>query len=553
MLTLLGTTPMQWSIHNLMPVCPVPSCPKYKTRHMLPHQEEIAKQILACNENYIYWQGGVGSAKTSLYGALAAALAIMIPESRGILFRKDYSLNYKTLWMYFKEAIAAACSQGIIQSAPAKLFSIKKQGDYTSCALPNGSIVYAGQTKNWSEYMGPTYDFIVISDAMENATAEIFRGEGTVGGLQSRLRGAPSTYYQLANGTTKDMRRFLIESNPPPRINWLHEVFGKEPGVRYLPGTTVSYRHIQTTSVQNDHLPPTYIAEIASQHNAEDIKRILQGKTIPYYGGVRVIESFHPEVHVNTFTVDTDLPLFVGIDVGYQHPAVTFSQIKRCSYEKEHYITLSEIANLFNNTTHELAEYDKQDQLGILAHLGLFYPSHFDYKAYKKDREAMLAAGNMQYETLQQYFSNIRFCIDKAGRSISRTNRDRKSDHGILLTEYGISCRARTNLGLDKSLDRMRELHKELCICNIPRRLVDQRCSLLIDAYSGGYRYEKKRDGSHTDNPCSDHLYEDIADADRYSLENFYFVTATEIPEVAIPTVDHSQPYSWLLRGKDQF
>ena len=532
-----------WSLHDLMPLCPVPTCPRYNTRHMLTHQEEIAKQILTGNENYIYWQGGVGSAKTSLYGALSAALSITIPNSRGILFRKDLALNYETLWRFFKESIKAACELGIITANYNKLWSVKKAGEYTYCNLPNGSIIRCGQTKNWSEYMGPTYDFIVISDAMENATAEIFRGEGTVGGLQSRLRGAASSYYQLPNGTTKDMRRFLIESNPPPRINWLHEVFGKEPGVRNLPGINVTYRHIQTTSVQNDHLPPTYIQEIASQHNREDIKRILEGKTVPYYGGVRVIESFHTEIHVNKFDYDPTLPLFIGIDGGYQHPAVTFSQIRRCSYEKEHYITLSEITNLFNITTWELVEHNKQDLLGILPHLALFYPSHFDYNAYTSIRNHLLNNETIDFSILEQHFNKIRFCIDRAGDAKSGKNKDAKSDRLILLTEYGIRCKVKQGIGVDKSLDRVRELHKELCICNVPRRLVDQKCALLIDAYGGGYRYAKKRDGSHSDKPVEDHLYEDICDADRYSLENFYFS----------PWVEPAQPKLIINLVQDQY
>ena len=541
---------MSWSLHQLFPICPVPTCKLFNTRHMLTHQAEIATQILTGNENYIYWQGGVGSAKTLLYGAIAAALAITIPRSRGILFRKDLALNYETLWRYFKDSIKAAVDQGIIIANYNKLWSVKKAGEYTYCNLPNGSVIRCGQTKNWSEYMGPTYDFIIISDAMENATSEIFRGEGTVGGLQSRLRGASSSYFKLPDGTYKDMRRFLIESNPPPRINWLHEVFGKEPGVRQLPGIDITYRHIQTTTVQNDHLPVTYVKEIASQHNREDIKRILEGKTVPYYGGVRVIESFHPEVHVSKFDYDINLPLFVSIDPGYQHPAVTFSQIKRCGYEKEHFIVLSEISNLFNITTWELAEHNNQDMLGILPHLSLFYPEYFDYDAYKSIKLYLEKnnTDNINYAILEQHFSKIRFCIDRSAENKSGKNKDGKSDRLILLTEFGIRCKTKTNIGLDKSLDRLREIHKELCLCNVPRRMVDAKCQLLIDAYSGGYRYTKKRDGSHSDKPIEDHLYEDICDADRYSLENFYFTPYSETKQVEssryIPNTDDR--YLWM-------
>jgi hypothetical protein len=547
---------MSWSLHQLFPICPVPHCPKYRTRHMLPHQEEIATQILTGDENYAYWQGGVGSAKTLLWGALAAALAIMIPKSRSILFRKDFGLNYETLWRYFKQSIEAACEQRIINAQFSKLWSVKKQGEYTICTLPNGSVIRCGQTKNWSEYMGPSYDFIIVSDAMENNNfGEIFRGEGVVGGLQSRLRGQASSFYQLSDGSLKDMRRFLIESNPPPNINELHAIFGKEPGIRYLPGTQISYRHIQTSSVQNDHNPSSYVAEIASQHpDPGDIKRILEGKTVPYYGGIRVVSTFYPEAHVSKFHVDEELPLFVGIDPGTQHPGVIFSQIKHCGYEKEHFMSLSEISNVYDKSTHQLVELQAGEIVGILGHLGIFYPEFFDLEAYKQIRESLVKNsedGKFDYSILEGHFSKVLFCIDRSGEKTYSTSKDRETDRSILLTHYGIRCKYKTNIGLDRSLDRVREHFQEICICGIPRLLVDQNCELLIDAYSGGYRYGKNRDGSHSEKPVRDFRYEDIADAHRYSLENFFFSNAIEIPEQEKYRVEPENPYIWMY-GKEE-
>jgi hypothetical protein len=550
---------MSWSLHNLFPVCIKPTCPLFHTRHMLPHQEEIATQILTGEENYIYWQGGVGSAKTMLYAALACALALLIPESEGILFRKDLSDNNKTLWKYFKNSVKAACESGLITTPYEKLWKFKNQGDYNECHFPNGSIVYRGQTKSWSAYMGPTYDFIVVSDAMENNNfGEIFRGEGVVGGLQSRLRGQRSGFFKLPTGQYKDMRRFLIETNPPPNISELHSLFGREPGVRELTKTPdpitghyITYRHIQTTSTQNDHNPPSYVLEIQATHsNIDDIRRILEGKTVPYYGGIRVVETFHPELHVANFNVDPTLPLFIGIDPGGQHPGVTFNQIKKCAYDKDHYITLSEISNLYHKTTYELADYRNADQLGILQHLADFYPEHFDLEAYTQVRNRLLASvedpARINSTILENHFHNIFFCIDKSGDSKSRTNRDAKSDRTILLTEYGIRCRYRTNIGLDKSLDRVRRLHKDICTCGLPARMIDRNCELLIDAYSGGYRYPKKRDGTYGEKPVEDHKYEDICDADRYALENFLWSSVEVEEQRHVHSIERQLPWTWM-------
>jgi len=520
-----------WDIQEvakLMPVCLVPSCEQEGTRHLLPHQAEIAEYMLCGEENYVYWQGGVGSAKTLLVAAVVVHMSLHIPGIQAICFRKDFGLNHETLFGAVRMAVDAAYEQGMLGALTAKAYiacwTVKIAGGHTICHLPNGSVIRAGETKNWSRYMGPTYDVIAVSDAMENHDfGEIFHGTGVVGGLQSRLRGQRSAFCRMADGSIRDMRRFLIETNPPPRVNELHEIFGREPGVRVLAYTeprNITYRHIQTTSVQNTHNPPSYLAEISSQHpNRDDIRRILEGRTVPYYGGVRVIESFHAEVHVDRFTVDDALPLFVGIDPGYQHPAVVISQIRRCAYGEEHWITLSEISNLFNVTTWELAELANGDSMGILRHLGLYYPAHFDYTLYQQVKARQQPGSSV----LQGHFQQVHFCIDRAGNSTSRLNKDRQGDAGVLARDFGIVTRSRANLRLQVTLDKVRELHKELCACAVPRRMVDQKCQLLIDAYSGGYRFKKRRDGSHSEEPVGDHLYEDIADADRYALCNFFW------------------------------
>lgn len=546
---------MPWSVNDLMPICLKPDCPKYNTRHMLTHQKEVANFILNGNENYIYYQGGVGSAKTMLYAGITAALSIMIPKSFGILFRKDYELNHETLWGYFLNSIEAAFEQGILQGSYTKCLSVKKAGKHTEVRLPNGSYYKAGETKNLSRVMGPSYDVIVVSDAMENDNfGTLFHGEGTVGGLQSRLRGQRSTFYKLPNGTIKDMRRFLIESNPPPNINELHNIFGRNPGVGYLPNTTVSYRHIQSNSIQNDHNPSTYLDEIKSQHSdINDIKRILGGQSIAYYGGVKVIPTFHPELHVNSFTVDKDLPLFVGIDNGKQHPAVTFSQIKRCSFEKEHFITLSEVTNLYDKTIHELANFDSPPFLGILQHLRDFYPTHFDYQAYIQIRNHLLKNRTedndfSSFQILENHFSNIRFCIDRSSNKTFATQKDRDTDRIILNREYGMRCKYRNNIGLDLSLDRVREHFKIICTCNIPEQLIDRKCELLIDGYSGGYRYPKNKDGTHKDKPIEDHVYEDVSDSHRYTLENFFFVIPETYQEKKSRRLIEENSWQWMER-----
>jgi hypothetical protein len=549
-----------WSLSQLFPICPVPTCPHYGTRHMLPVQEEVLTQILTGDENYIYWQGGVGCSKTLSWGALAAAFMLMIPGSNIILFRKDYSLLYETLWKYFKASIHAACEARIIKADYNKLWSVKEKGEHKLCKLPNGSAARAGQLKNWSEFMGPSYDAIFISDAMETKEfGLIFKGEGVVGGLQSRLRGQKASFFQMPDGSFRDMRRFCIESNTPPMANELYTIFGKSPGVRNLTGVPdpltgkyVTYRHIQTSNVENDHNPPSYRAEIISMHSdLGEQKRILEGLSVPYYGGVRCIKTFYPEIHVHDIETDPLLPLKVAIDPGMQHPAVLIGQVKRCEFNKEHFVALSEITNLREVTTKDLVELDEGNSYGILSHLGLFYPKHFSYAAYRAERERILAYARDEkpdYSPLQVYFDEIQFCIDRAGNKRASESKDRDSTRIILWRDYGITCRYRTNLGVEMSLDRVNKSFATICLCNLPVQLVSKRCELLIDGYSGGYRYQKKRDGSHSDKPIEDHEYEDIADAHRYCLENFFFLGALPEGQEKVPTYPQGDDLteSWL-------
>ena len=175
-----------------------------------------------------------------------------------------------------------------------------------------------------------------------------------------------------------------------------------------------------------------------------DIKRILEGKTVPYYGGVRVNSSFHPEIHVSKFEVNPDLPLLVGIDPGYQHPSAVIAQVKRCSFDREHFIVLSEVTNLYDKTTFEFIEFDALEMKGLLAHLALFYPQHFDYAAYTQVRNTLLARSqdeHIDYTVLENHFTQIRFAIDKAANKKYTTNKDKETDRSIFLTKYGIRCR----------------------------------------------------------------------------------------------------------------
>lgn len=477
----LQEKPKAFTIHHLFPVCHVPSCVFYGHRHALPWQYEL----FSYGEQYIYCQGGVGSAKTIAFACLFALDMLIIPNNRGIIFRKDFNLNYKTSWMRFNECVDGLVDQGFI---PAPKRSVKKFGEYTKIEFHNGSTAEAGQSKNWSEYLGPEYGTAWVDDAMESL-AEMWIGVGTSGGLESRIRHSAAAYASIQGKLVNRLRGY-ISTNPPPGVSDWWTLFGREPGVRRYEGTSVEYRHIRVSSKDNNHLPPNYLETLASHHNEEERQRIIEGKSIVYYGGKGVYKDYYQtRRHVGEFAYHNDLPLFVAIDFGAQHPAVMYSQIRTCPMKREHHITLTELTDQYDITTWNLYDHHRQ-------HLDRHYRHH--------DPELIF------------------YACDISGFRSSESNPDKRGPAKIWQDEFGITLEKK-RFELEYSLDYMRQTFdaKNQCACGFSQILIDKQCTMLIEAYEGGYRFPQKKDGSYHTQPVSDHRYEDPADAHRYSVEHF--------------------------------
>ena len=128
-----------------MPECMLPDCPDTAKphRHILPKQQSIFDSVA----DYLYCQGGVGSAKSVAFAAKTVYLSLTIPNNVGVVSRRDYKLMYKSCWLDVKQCIKRLVQQNII---PQPRFTDKRQGDYTTITFHNGSVLYAMQGKNWS-------------------------------------------------------------------------------------------------------------------------------------------------------------------------------------------------------------------------------------------------------------------------------------------------------------------------------------------------------------------------------------------------------------------
>lgn len=489
------------NLEDLFPDCMLPKCERTTAEgrhaHMLDHQHTIVTDTA----KYLYCQGGVGSAKSVAFAARSVKMCLDIDENEGVIGRKDYKLLYRSAWQDVKACIRKLTKLGYFApfgidqlNYEKKMYSAKKQGDYSTIHFPNNSIVYAIQTKAWEEGLGPSYGWFWIDDAMESSE-ELFVGHETSAGLISRLRLPRATFYQTAEGKTASKLSGMVSSNPPPHNHWLHKLFGAQPGAFKIGNDTVT--HLRVETFLNPFVGENYAAGLMSiqrkmGRSSETARRVIFGESIPAYGGVKVYPQFKHERHVGEHKFDSQYPLVRSWDFGFHHPAVVYSGLRKCEKGRNHFISHSESSQCFNSDVWQLYKEVKDHS-----------------KKYYDSALRIFDAG------------------DKAGYRRSDTNKDRRGPIRILQDEYGLSFKYRY-FDLDNSLEYCRSLLKTKCECGEELIQIDKSCEALIEALEGGYKYTKTRTGVTSDKPYKDKYYDDVADAWRYGVENYVKWTLTQ-------------------------
>lgn len=485
-------------LHEYFPDCVLPDCeislkePTKIHQHILPHQQHM----LDNSTDFLYVQGGVGSAKSVALAVKAVRLSIEIPENRGVVGRRDFAHLYESMWRDIKVVNKRLVTKGYIEKPE---YSRKVQGDHTHIQYSNDSEMRAIQCKNWSEGLGASYGWFLIDDAMETSEV-LFSGDDTNAGLISRLRLPHIRYHRLSNGKIVNKLHGMIISQPPPVNHWLHKIFGRKEGI--YEGDIGTYEHMVVGTHQNPFVDPsTYATRLIGVqkrmgNNQRVAKRIIFGESVPAYGGVPVIPRFDHRYHVGEFEFDKDLPLVRGWDFGYRHPAVVYFQIKRCNFFRNHVIVLSEVADMFN----------------------CYILDFYDEKVKPHDDQ------NYKEATLRMDGGDI------AGLKSSDTNKDKRGPIKILRAPKhqggrGIYIKSR-RLSLQPSLDYMRGLFslndEDMCGCGEPDIVIHRECEGLIGACEGGYKLPKnKTTGLVGEKPFEDGFFADIFCALRYGAENF--------------------------------
>lgn len=476
------------------PDCVLPQCPRRAEgahQHVLPHQRDI----ITCDTKYLYCQGGVGSAKSLAFAVKTVKLSLEIPENIGVVGRRDFKLLYRSSWLEIKNCIKRLVQREYLDEDwyAKHCYSKRDQGDYSIITFPNDSMLYAVQTKNFSESLGASYGLAWTDDAMETPE-EFFIGDNTSAGLLSRIR-LPHVHYHRAtydeHTRPHGSLHCMVSSNPPPFGHWLHKLFGDKPGVHHIGDDSVTWMMVATTDnpfAGADYAKGLIAVQQRMGRAEQTTRRVIFGESIPAYKGIPVFPQFDRSAHIAPLRFRPDLPLIRAWDFGFLHPAVVFSNLFKCKYSVNHYFTLSEVADAFNVTVYQL--YDN------------YVKPHTD--------------------ALYAHASLIRDAGDRAGFRSNPANKDGRSDMKILIDEYKIPFAYRYT-SLEPSLQYMRGLLKPKtpCRCGLPLVLISNKCPTLIGALDGGYHLPKSRTGSAAERPVEDRLFADVACAWRYGAENY--------------------------------
>lgn len=475
---------------DLFPWCLLPDCAdhsKGKHSHMLPLQQTI----MDSTSKYLYAQGGVGSGKSVAFAAKVVDLCLQIPENRIVVSRLHYDNLFDSIGKKVNSCWQKLADMNIIKEPK----GVKKvQGEYTEYKfIESGSILKYVQGKDASRALGADHGGYLVDDAMESLEA-FFIGDETSAGLLSRLRLQEAMFNPLTYHRTERPHGSLhgmVSSNPPPVGHWLHRLFGNKPGIHKLGEDTIEWLELDLSD--NPFSGTNYAGGLVavqrkmSGANAEaNIARIVRGKSIPSYGGVRVFAEFNRGKHVARLRYNKVLPLVTGWDFGYLHPAIVYSNLFKCRFGTNHLVTLSEVAECTSINVYDL------------------------YKEHEKH--------------LKERYSDA--CIvmhsgDVAGFKSSPSNRNSRGDGQVLQVEMSIPFRKKY-LDLANSLQYIRGLLKATCECGLQQILISHDCPVLIGALEGGYHYSKNRlTGKISEKPVEDRYFADVACAWRYCAENF--------------------------------
>jgi hypothetical protein len=319
------------------------------------------------------------------------------------------------------------------------------------------------------KYKSLTLGFFGIDEASE---VDHDRAEpGSVLMLQGRLRqvGMPCVGFMV--------------SNPTEFSHWLYQWYGKEAAPRSPYGWTgmKGYPVVRTNTLENvDHLPPGYVETLHKRYPPDHIRRYLQGEWGGIGEGAPIFTTFDVKTHVRPLSWVRRWLVRVGIDLGTNAPGVVWAQIDPVA-ERLQVLRSWAPRNL---DVYKLAE-------GIKQRNDHWFPlASFDY-----------------------------YC----GHDANAHKDTNSKSSAEILAEYGMSPHVRFT-ATERGFTTMRNL-LDVRDDGVPGMLIDPANPVVIEALSGGYRYNPKKE----DEPEKTDVYDPLMDALRYIVVHS-LTTAGRIP-----------------------
>lgn len=472
-------------VEELFPLCLPDNCPvsdcnvKILHHHILPSQ----KELLESNERIIAMIGGFGSSKTLGACVLGHLLSMSIPGNMGLVCRRSLPKLHDSTERMFLE---------VLQRSGVGFQTREMRDGWPGRVIySNGSEVAFRETKDIGRFLGPEYGWFFIDEAQEEP-------ERTFRDLLGRLRLPRARLYL----------RGMLATNPPSQIHWIAKLF-PQPGTNKQTvkvrgkQVSISYRMIRSSTYDNPFLSHEYVATLLQNMTPAEARRVVEG----YYGFQQEGKPVYPTFDFMKHVGDPPLrrmTLYRVWDFGFHCPAVTFSQLFRCTKGTTHWLVLQELIGeniealqFGKNVLIETASTFKEHSLHLLVDGGD-------------------AAGAQ--------------VSDKGPGPIIRLSQPPTPGTKVTddANQGGLNLRFRYRKfhNVDPGLDLVRDCLKKKCACGFPVLMIHRRCQTLIEALSGGYHYARERPTTTIkpmqEKPVKDGFYDNVADALRYTAELFY-------------------------------
>ena len=193
--------------------------------------------------------------------------------------------------------------------------------------------------------------------------------------------------------------------------------------------------------------------------------------------GRKVYPNFS-EKNIKKLKYIPNLPLLIGWDFGFHHPAVIIGQRP----DENRFIVLDELMG-----TDVLLDDFIKDFFQLL---------HRKYPDVKK----------------------IRYFCDPAGRQKKDTSEKSSID---ILRQFKIYPYSR-KCSISEGLAIIRRKINEIGEDGYPNLIIDSSCKILIEGFLGGYVFPEKRDGLIGEEPAVDGYYEHLQDCLRYTITGVF-------------------------------